>query len=261
MSAAPQNASDLRQPASSAGRLGKCLGMGLDLVFPPDCAFCRAPITTSASGLLCEGCRAELMDRRTACERCGSSGPPNDATGICPRCKDERFFFDSVVRLGSYEGALRTAVLRIKDPRYRALAMALGDLLAGSCSSRLAAWKPDAIVPVPMHWSRRLWRGTNSPQTIAERFAAQLGIPLAAHLLARRRRTAPQTSLSANKRLANVRGAFRARGHRDLPGSRLLLIDDIMTTGATVNEAAKMLSRAGASFIGIVVLARAEGFA
>ncbi len=137
--------------------------------------------------------------------------------------------------------------------------MALGELLAGMCMPHMAAWKPDAIVPVPMHWSRKLWRGTNSPQTIAERFATRLGIPLAEHLLARRRRTAPQASLSANKRLANVRGAFRAARHADLPGARLLLIDDIMTTGATVNEASKMLSRSGASFIGVVVLARAEG--
>ena len=86
-----------------------------------------------------------------------------------------------------------------------------------------------------------------------------MGVPSASHLLVRRRRTAPQASLSPTKRVANVRGAFRARKHADLSGARLLLVDDIMTTGATVNEAAKMLCRGGASFVGVVVLARAEG--
>ena len=112
-----------------------------------------------------------------------------------------------------------------------------------------------------MHWTRKIWRGTNSPETIAERLARHLDIPLASHLLVRCRRTAPQASLSPSKRLANVRGAFRAARHPDLPGARLLLVDDIMTTGATVNEAAKMLTRAGAAFVAVVVPARAEGLA
>jgi predicted amidophosphoribosyltransferase len=86
-----------------------------------------------------------------------------------------------------------------------------------------------------------------------------LQVPLAPHLLQRRRRTAPQASLPATRRVANVRGAFRARAHRDLAGARLLLVDDIMTTGATVNEAAKMLVKAGAAFVAIAVVARSEG--
>jgi predicted amidophosphoribosyltransferase len=110
-----------------------------------------------------------------------------------------------------------------------------------------------------MHWSRKMWRGMNGAETIAERVAQQWNLPLAVHLLARRKRTAPQARLSTPRRLANVRGAFRARPHRDLPGARLLLIDDIMTTGATLNEAARVLRRAGASFVAVAVLARAPG--
>jgi predicted amidophosphoribosyltransferase len=104
-----------------------------------------------------------------------------------------------------------------------------------------------------------LWRGVNSPTTIAERLSARLRIPLAAHLLVRRRRTALQASLPPSRRLSNVRGAFQAVVHADLPGSRLLLVDDIMTTGATVNEAAKMLTQAGAEFVGVAIVARATG--
>ncbi len=139
------------------------------------------------------------------------------------------------------------------------LAMSLGDLLFAQQGGQLAAWKPDAVVPVPMHWSRRMRRGVNSPHTVAERLAAHLQVPLAAHLLTRRRRTALQARLPASKRKANVRGAFGARGAPRPARARLLLVDDVMTTGATVNEAARTLAGAAAGAVGIVVLGRAEG--
>lgn len=169
-----------------------------------------------------------------------------------------KLHFDRVLRLGIYEGTLRSAVLRIKQPRERPLAMALGELVANCLGGDCAAWRPDAVVPVPMHWSRKLWRGANSPEVIGELLAKRLQVPLAGHLLVRQKRTAPQASLSVAGRRANVKGAFRVRKHRDLDGARLLLVDDIMTTGATLNEAAKTLSRGGASSVAVAVLARAE---
>jgi ComF family protein len=253
-----------RKPATLVARAGRWLNLGLDLVYPPSCAFCRCAIESRESVLLCPACRAEMMECGRACARCGSTVVSDvrvDASHGCPRCKNERLHFHGVVRLGVYQGKLRAAVLRIKKQHERALAIALGEMLAKSNDARWAALQPDAVVPVPMHWTRKIWRGVNSPETIAERLARHLDIPLASHLLARCRRTAPQASLSPSKRLANVRGAFRAARHADLPGARLLLVDDIMTTGATVNEAAKTLTRAGAAFVAVVVPARAEGLA
>lgn len=243
-----------------AERMRGWLGATLDLVYPPSCALCHVALENSSLGLLCQNCRCELTDSRPACERCGSIavGDRDHAQG-CPQCKGERLYFDATVRLGSYEGSRRSAVLRVKRASERGLAIALADLLAVANAERFSALAPDAIVPVPMHWSRKIWRGANSPETISERLARHLGVPIASHLLVRRRRTAPQASLSSTGRLANVRGAFRAREHADLPGARLLLVDDIMTTGATVNEAAKMLHRAGAGFIAVAVVARASG--
>jgi ComF family protein len=239
-------------------RAGQWLGAGLNLVFPPECASCRAPIAAAGEALLCIACRDALVDAPPGCRRCGASAA-SDESGSCPRCRDSRFYFESVVRLGAYDKALRSAVLRVKDHRHRGLAMALGDLLGTCRGAALASWKPDAVLAVPMHWTRRMRRGVNSPQVIAERLAARLGIPVASHLLVRHRRTAPQASLPPGKRRANVRGAFRARPHRDLAGARLLLVDDVMTTGATLNEAARTLSRAGAAWLGVAVLARADG--
>jgi len=216
---------------------------------------CRRPVL---SGPLCDECRENLIDTRPACPRCGAGGLVNQA-GRCFRCQDERYYFESVVRLGRYEGSMRRAVLRMKRERHRALAIAAGRLLVETCQAQLDPLKVDAVVPIPTHWSRRVWRGVNGPDGVAEQLASHLRVPLADHLLRRRRRTVPQARLSPTRRLANVRGAFRASAHRDLVGARILLVDDIMTTGATVNEAAKMLVKAGASFVAIAVLARAEG--
>jgi ComF family protein len=255
---------DLSQPrdGARARRLTSWLSPYVDLIFPPSCDFCHGVLASSGEGLLCSACREELADPRAACARCGSIIVEHaDSVSDCPQCRDRRFHFDAVVRLGAYEGFRRSAVLRIKRPSQRNLAASLADVLATAEWERLRAMTLDGIVPVPMHWTRRIWRGVNSPETIAECFARTLGLPLAPHLLSRRRRTAPQASLAPSKRRANVRGAFRAASHPELPGARLLLVDDIMTTGATVNEAAKVLRRAGASFVAVAVVARAEGMA
>ena len=225
--------------------------------FPASAAVCQQPLETSTHGLFCDACRRQFVDA-DGCPRCGVSVAAATADH-CPKCRDQSAHFAGVTRLGPYAAALRTAVLAVKRPQRRALALALGDLLAEERAARLASWGLDAVLPVPMHWSRRLWRGANSPETIAERLAHRLGLPLAGHLLQRRRRTAPQAALPPTRRARNVRGAFRARPHADLAGARLLLVDDIMTTGATVNEAAKVLRQAGAAAVTVAVLARAEG--
>jgi ComF family protein len=240
---------------------GQCVGLGLNLVFPPACAACQASLEPGMPVAICSPCREQFIDTRPACSRCGLKIPAGMESIACPQCRHLRLRFARVVRLGHYEGDLRSAVLRIKRPHERALAVALADALVETFAAQLSQPLPEVVIPVPMHWTRRAWRGTNSPHTIAGRLASRLGIPLATHKLVRARRTAPQATLSPNKRRANVRGAFRVRSHRDLPGARVLLVDDIMTTGATLNEAAKVLAKAGAGEITVAVLARAEGLA
>jgi len=253
--------SDVRVPRLSlstliAGRR-RWIAAGLDLLFPPQCAHCAAPLEVSQASLICAACRAELADPREFCPRCGLSAV-HDVSG-CAHCRGERLHYSGVVRLGTYTGKLRSAVLRIKHPSERGLALALGGLLADTQLSRFEASMPEGVVPIPLHWTRRLRRGGNGPEAIAERLAQALDVPLATHLLIRQRRTAPQASLPPAKRRTNMRGAFRAGRDADLAGARLLLVDDVMTTGSTVNEAAKVLVRAGAAQITVAVLARADG--
>ena len=254
-----QNTWRLSRVPRLGDRLRRCLNTGLDLVYPPACVLCQTPLETDDCIHLCEQCRGDLIDRRSACERCGGAAPPATTGANCPHCQHARLHFDSVVRLGRYEGLLRTAVLRMKTEANPGQAIALGDWLFDLRGERLRAMNVEAVVPVPMHWSRRIRRGVNSPHLVAERLATHLQVPLAADLLVRQRRTAIQARLPASRRKANVRGAFRVRPHDDLPGARLLLVDDVMTTGATVNEAAKVLKKAGAEAVGVAVLARAEG--
>ncbi len=109
-----------------------------------------------------------------------------------------------------------------------------------------------------MHWVRRLARGTNAPEVLAERLAQRLGVPFFP-LLARRRHTAPQSSLPRAARLTNLRRAFRLRPSYHCQGARVLLVDDVLTTGTTCGEAASTLLRRGAASVSVAVLARAEG--
>jgi ComF family protein len=235
------------------------LAAGLDLVYPPRCACCRAPLAGGEDVLLCDDCRETMLSSGGSCPRCAAAVGVHGAGLPCPACHHRQFHFSAAACLGTYDNRLRSAVPRTKDRKDRGLALALGDLLAICRREQLDAWQLDAVVPIPMHWSRRIWRGANSPTAVAQRVARHLRVPMAEHLLVRRRRTVPQATLSPRRRRANVRGAFRAPARRDLPGARLLVVDDIMTTGATLDEAAKALLLAGAAFVAVAVVARATG--
>jgi ComF family protein len=237
------------------------LAGGLDLLFPPTCAHChRESGEFGGRILLCEECRELLTAAERACRRCGA-GVAADGRSLddCFQCQGRRLQFEAVVRLGSYEAALRTAVLELKRPHHQGLAHALGQWMAQCRAEELAKLEADVVVPVPMHWARRAWRGGNSPDSLARQLAKSLRLPLAGHLLRRRRYTRPQASLTHGERRRNLKGAFRARPHRDLPGARVLLVDDIMTTGATAREAARTLLAAGAGSVVVAVLARTDG--
>jgi ComF family protein len=131
--------------------------------------------------------------------------------------------------------------------------------MSGQLGARLAELRADVIVPVPMFWTRRLLRGVNSPEILAESLAGRLDLPVLRRVLVRTRNTLPQFSLPPSERFPNVRGAFRVRRGYDLSGARVLLVDDVLTTGATSSEAARALRSAGAEAVLVAVAARAPG--
>ncbi|MBN2579950.1 MAG: ComF family protein [Pirellulales bacterium] len=210
---------------------------------------------------LCARCIAQLAPEGwRSCPKCGGYVPlaPGSATG-CPLCKTSLFHFDTAVALGGYHSQLRNVVFQMKKPRGELLALSLGRLLCRRNEQRLREFRPEAVVPVPMHWRRRFGRGVNGPEHLAAAISRTLGIPLHRRALRRVRNTPPQAGLSPRQRLKNVRGAFRVHRGKWLENRRILLIDDVLTTGATCSEAARILKKAGAGPVAVAVVARGQG--
>jgi ComF family protein len=154
-----------------------------------------------------------------------------------------------------YDKYSRRLILALKHGDYTHLAPALGRWMQRGGGEILAG--ADVMVPVPLHWTRLFARRYNQAALLANAIHAAGGPPVLADGLTRRRRTPSQGRLSPTARIRNVRAAFAARCPTDLRGKRIVLIDDVMTTGATVEECARVLRRAGAAWVGVLTLARA----
>jgi ComF family protein len=234
---------------------------GCDLLFPPRCLYCSADLFDGGEFPFCVECLRRLGPAVWhGCGRCGSEVADADAaTEHCGLCNKTALRFDTVIPLGAYDAELRDAVLRMKRPMHDSLSMAMGRLLAQRRREQLAGLEADVIVPIPMFWWRRFHRGKNGPDMLASCLAKSLGIPMRRRVLARRRNTLPQAGLAPSRRFLNVQGAFHVRRPDAVKDARVLLVDDVLTTGATCSEAAKMLRQAGAAMVAVAVVARAQG--
>ncbi len=250
---------------------------GARLLYPPSCLICAqelelavAAATSTANNsfdahnptgrTLCVTCVRELAPHTTfLCRRCGAerAAPPFQPGDACAVCQDDDHRFDSVVALGPYRELLRECVLRIKLPTHEILCRALAELLASWRRADFESLHLDAILPIPMHWWRRLRRGTNSAELLAAHLSERLGVPLHQSSLVRQRATTPQGELAVTVRRRNLRHALKLRPGCDYRGARLLVVDDILTTGVTCDEAARTLFHAGAASVHVAVLARA----
>ena len=234
----------------------------VDFLYPPACAMCGRPriAADSVPRLLCEACRCAVAPPLPhRCHRCSAPvGPYLDTTQGCIHCRSDRYAFERVVSLGAYGGSLRDAVLTVKQSRGEILATALAELLVLRDQEFFDSAKADVVVPVPHHWTDRVLSQHLPPETLAARIARLLKVPLSSHILAKVRRTPPQTALEPSERRNNLRGAFRLIGRPQLAGARVLLVDDVLTTGTTAHRAASLLKKAGAT-VNVAVLARGLG--
>jgi ComF family protein len=234
-----------------------------DLVFPPQCLLCGyETMSVSEQTHLCRECLAGINPPRNAvCRRCAAPVTRAEQDcDECPLCKDMDLRFDGSVALGIYQGKLREAVLCTKRMTYESLAMAIGQILAVRVREQWPEFRPDVIVAVPSHWTRRLARGGSGPAILAESLGLAMRSRVRPKVLTCCRKTRKQATLGPQERRQNVLGAFAVSTGYDLTGVHVLLIDDVMTTGATANEASKALKQAGAATVTVAVLARGVGY-
>jgi ComF family protein len=231
----------------------------VQILYPGICTLCGDLLSPSEADF-CTRCRSALItDPDTVCPRCASTvGPYVFLDNGCPRCRDQTFAFERVLRLGAYDGLLRQAILRMKNPAGEAVADLVGRLWAAQAQEALRGLAAEVVVPVPLHWWRRWRRGYNQSEALARALAAGLQLPCRPRWLYRGRNTPSQTQQSAAARRANVRGAFAARPRAEMRRKTILLVDDVLTTGSTASDAARALRQAGADRVIVAVLAHSQ---
>ena len=223
----------------------------VSLVWPRVCAACGG----SCEGQVCEACRAAVSVRTSdgCCAICGktilvSDGAAGTAAPACAGCRERRPAFEQARSAVDYAGPARQIVQTLKYRKGRGVAPWMAEWMAGCVVANWPDEPFDAVVPVPLHPSREAGRGYNQSALLAAALAKLLSLPCAPRILARTRDTGTQTKLDAKARRANMERAFEVRrGRADaVRGKSVLLVDDVMTTGATLGAAAAALRAAGA---------------
>lgn len=235
------------------------LGGLIDLLYPPACFLCTRDLADPEQKI-CTTCTAHLVgDPAAACPRCAATiGPFANVAGGCHVCRDLALAFTQAIRLGPYQGLLREKVLAMKHSSGQTLARVLGAFWTEQTEDLLRGLGAELVVPIPLHWRRWFKRGYNQSEVLARAVAHRLRIPCRPRLLRRIRHTPFQSLQPASSRRDNVRGAFVVRRVTDVRDRTILLIDDVMTTGWTCSEAARVLLAAGARNVVVAVLARAH---
>ena len=227
--------------------MDKWLEAGLNLLFPPHCAACGR-----RGAWLCDACIEAII--RFAPPLCPQCGQPRRAATLCPVCRRHPSLLAGIRSLGPFMRPLQQAIHALKYEGLRALAPLLADLLAEYW--RCQPLPVDALVPVPLHRARERRRGYNQAVLLARELSKRVNIPVLAEAVVRRRDTPPQVGLSREARYENMKEAF-AVGRVSPVGRHVLLLDDVLTTGATLEACAAPLLAAGARNVWALTLARA----
>lgn len=222
----------------------------LNILYPSQCPACGNPSDTFRTSPICSSCWSKI--ERFAGPSCALCGLPfaSEYAAVCGQCTTKRPPFSKVIFYGIYEGVLAEAINQLKFHGLRRLSKPLGTLLL-NCDLPVI----DGMLPVPLTLKGLRERGFNQSLLMAKVLSKKLQVPLFMDILCKKKETLPQIGLSKKERSTNLKNAFEVKG--DIKGLRLLLIDDVMTTGATVTECSKALMNAGAQEVIVLTLARA----
>lgn len=222
-------------------------------LFSSSCIVCGGPDPASHS--LCGGCQKELPWVKQACRCCGQHLEAERSGLLCGRCLQAPPAYDRTIALFEHEEPIRTLMHALKFNHRLLVAQLLGNLLVERVLS-LEDALPDLIIPVPLHYQRLKERGFNQSIEIARPIVKRLGIPMLREGVVRSKATEEQSHLGAKQRRQNVRGAFQLQSR--LAEKKVVIVDDVMTTGSTVNELARVLKQAGVTEVQVWVCARAS---
>lgn len=235
----------------------------VNFLYPPRCAACAAPLDISAAFRVCGECldRAERIPE-PRCEICGAPLESSvSGETRCARCIAHRPAFGRARALARYRssaedepGTLPALLRRHKYGLDQAAGRALAEYIDGEFPFIPSDY--DVVVPIPLHRRRLWWRGFNQAALLAAEVAHRIGLPLDAASVVRSRFTPPQTARDHDDRRRNVARAFMVRRPTSIRGRRVLLVDDVMTTGATADECARVIVAAGAISVDVFTLAR-----
>lgn len=239
----------------------------LNFVFPPKCPLCGIFLTAEEEHLFfCKECFGDInFITAPFCPRCGLPypanfpllSPPCEGGGhLCGQCNLNKRTFEKARAIAYYDGTLLKSIQQFKYNDRFAFIRPLGKLLGDYLMALEDGFSYGLIIPVPLHKKRLRERGFNQSSLLAKVVAKRTSIPLDVSSLRRVRWTEPQTNLSGKEREKNVKGAFKVVKRDRVEGKKILLIDDVFTTGSTVNECAKALLRVGAKGVDILTLAR-----
>lgn len=242
--------------SSAAAVLGRLAKRALDTLLPPQCLGCSALV--DEQGALCSACWGKITFLGPPqCHVCGQPFEYDLGEGaVCGACARRTPVYRRARSALAYDPASRGLVIAFKHADRTDAAPAYGRWLARAGSGLIA--ESDLIAPVPLHWTRLFARRYNQAALLAQAVSRQSGLPVAPDLLVRRRRTPSQGGLSPYRRQRNVSGAFAVRHKRRVKGQRILLIDDVFTTGATATACCRALLKAGAGSVDVLTLARVQ---
>lgn len=229
----------------------------LDMLYPRGCIGCGKPAPETYR-YMCWDCWSDAARVEPPfCDLCGDPVAGSvDHDFICYSCSAEKPSFDGARSAARYDGVVGEALRQLKYEKAIWLAPDLAELLRNCLEAEYQGRTFDLVVPVPLYRVRRRERGFNQSGVLAHELAARIRCKSVPGALCRIRPTATQTNLTAPQRLSNVRNAFQSRRGRRLAGQSVLLVDDVMTTGATVNACAKALKKGGAASVHVLTVAR-----
>jgi ComF family protein len=237
------------------------------VLFPSDCRICATPLFKISRLPVCEECLTQIRPMGgLLCGVCGErvqaayALPAVDGGFRCPECSRTSPPFTRAIAYGSYEGGLRELIHLLKYGGMRPAANVLGRMLAEAIAALELENRNLAVIPVPLHKTKRRQRGFNQADLIARSALKLQAAPgcllLAPDVLERKRETSSQIGLTAHQRRENLRGAFTVNGAEQIKDREVLLVDDVLTTGTTASECARVLLRAGARRVWVATVAR-----